>query len=478
MNKRVFHIYRYISGVLLMAGLFGLQAADVIRKAAVAGQFYTANPSALKKEMETYFAGASQLQAPARLLVSPHAGYVFSGPVAGKGFAAIDKNVKKVIIIGPSHHALINGLAVTDATWYETPLGKVKVDQDLRDRLKKSPLVCSARGAEDPEHCIEVQLPFLQMKLTVYIFAHHHRRIDPAQAAELLFPLIDKETLVIASSDLSHYQHQKEARRIDDRSIETILSGDAMGFIDGCGETPVRIVMHLGRKMGLKPVKLSMRGHPLKQLHLMALSRRLSAPPLPGLNPVQSKRKSVLKSHPCLPELKKYLQSGEGEHGTGGERDEATGCRQCSISSEKEQRLLCTLTINGNLRGCIGYIEPIKPLYQAVIDNARSAVLSDPRFSPVRQDELGKINVEVSVLSNPVPLEFKTPDDLLQKLKPGVHGVILQKGPYHSTFLPQVWEQLPDKIMFLEHLSMKGGMARDGWKTSEVRTYTAEHFQE
>jgi AmmeMemoRadiSam system protein A len=123
---------------------------------------------------------------------------------------------------------------------------------------------------------------------------------------------------------------------------------------------------------------------------------------------------------------------------------------------KKNSGCFVTLTINGNLRGCIGYIEPIKPLYQAVIDNARSAALSDPRFSPVRQDELGKINVEVSVLSNPVPLEFKSPDDLLQKLKPGVHGVILQKGPYHSTFLPQVWEQLPDKIMFLEHLSMKG----------------------
>ena len=137
-----------------------------------------------------------------------------------------------------------------------------------------------------------------------------------------------------------------------------------------------------------------------------------------------------------------------------------------------------TLTINGNLRGCIGYIEPVKPLYQAVIDNARNAALSDPRFSPVKQDELGRIAVEVSVLTKPVPLEYSGPDDLLSKLRPGVHGVILQKGPFQSTFLPQVWEQLPDKVMFLEHLALKGGMQRDGWKTSLVKTYQAEHFQE
>jgi AmmeMemoRadiSam system protein B/AmmeMemoRadiSam system protein A len=480
MNKRVFHIYRYISGVLLMAGLFGLQAADVIRKAAVAGQFYTANPSALKKEMETYFAGASQLQAPARLLVSPHAGYVFSGPVAGKGFAAIDKNVKKVIIIGPSHHALINGLAVTDATWYETPLGKVKVDQDLRDRLKKSPLVCSARGAEDPEHCIEVQLPFLQMKLGQFTFLPIITgRIDPAQAAELLFPLIDKETLVIASSDLSHYQHQKEARRIDDRSIETILSGDAMGFIDGCGETPVRIVMHLGRKMGLKPVKLDARTSFETAPSYGSESKVVGYASIAWIESGTIKKEISSEKSSLSPELKKYLLNLARESmvlAVKGMKPPVVDSVPSAL--KKSSGCFVTLTINGNLRGCIGYIEPIKPLYQAVIDNARSAALSDPRFSPVRQDELGKINVEVSVLSNPVPLEFKTPDDLLQKLKPGVHGVILQKGPYHSTFLPQVWEQLPDKIMFLEHLSMKGGMARDGWKTSEVRTYTAEHFQE
>ena len=145
----------------------------------------------------------------------------------------------------------------------------------------------------------------------------------------------------------------------------------------------------------------------------------------------------------------------------------------------KENRgCFVTLTENGALRGCIGYIEPIKPLYQAVMENARNAALSDPRFSPVTPAELAGIRVEVSVLTRPAPLEYDGPQDLLNKLVPHVDGVILQSGPYQSTFLPQVWDQLPEKTAFLEALSLKGGMPRDGWKNANVKRYRAEHFSE
>lgn len=137
-----------------------------------------------------------------------------------------------------------------------------------------------------------------------------------------------------------------------------------------------------------------------------------------------------------------------------------------------------TLTKKGQLRGCIGYIEGIKPLFEAVMDNAKNAALEDPRFPQVTPAELADINVEVSVLTKPAPLAYKDPQDLLAKLVPGEDGIILTKGYHQSTFLPQVWEQLPDKIEFLEHLAMKGGMDADGWKTAEVKRYRAIHFQE
>jgi AmmeMemoRadiSam system protein A len=137
-----------------------------------------------------------------------------------------------------------------------------------------------------------------------------------------------------------------------------------------------------------------------------------------------------------------------------------------------------TLTKGGQLRGCIGYIEPTKPLYRAVIENAGNAALQDPRFPAVTASELPEIKLEVSVLTVPQPLEYKDPDDLLAKLVPGRDGIILEKGWAHSTFLPQVWDQLPDKVDFLQHLSLKGGMTVDGWKTATVKRYFAVHFSE
>jgi len=146
--------------------------------------------------------------------------------------------------------------------------------------------------------------------------------------------------------------------------------------------------------------------------------------------------------------------------------------------TREDRGCFVTLTKRGRLRGCIGFIEGIEPLYEAVIDNAKNASLKDPRFSIVTPGELSEIKIEVSVLTKPEPLIYANPQDLLNQLVPGKDGIILTKGYHQSTFLPQVWEQLPDKVSFLENLSVKGGMPADGWKTAEVKRYRATHFQE
>jgi AmmeMemoRadiSam system protein A len=112
------------------------------------------------------------------------------------------------------------------------------------------------------------------------------------------------------------------------------------------------------------------------------------------------------------------------------------------------------------------------------MDNARNAALSDPRFPAVTSEELSRVRIEISVLTAPQELPYSSPEDLLDKLVPGVDGIILQKGFHQSTFLPQVWDELSDKVSFLQHLSVKGGMAPDGWKTATVKRYRALHFQE
>jgi len=113
-----------------------------------------------------------------------------------------------------------------------------------------------------------------------------------------------------------------------------------------------------------------------------------------------------------------------------------------------------------------------------VIENAKNAAMRDPRFSPVTKEELAAITIEISALTTPLELIYKDSDDLLKKLQPNIDGVILENRSRQSTFLPQVWEQLPDKIQFLEHLAMKAGLSRDEWKSSKFKVYRVEHFEE
>ena len=150
------------------------------------------------------------------------------------------------------------------------------------------------------------------------------------------------------------------------------------------------------------------------------------------------------------------------------------------ISEKLEQRRACfvTLRLDGKLRGCIGNILPEKPLYKTVMHMATSAATRDSRFQPVATDEVDRLHIEISVLSVPQPLEFDSPQDLLEKLRPGVDGVVLKLGPRHSTFLPQVWEHLPDKREFLARLCEKAKLAPTDWRNSELKidTYQVEAF--
>ena len=146
----------------------------------------------------------------------------------------------------------------------------------------------------------------------------------------------------------------------------------------------------------------------------------------------------------------------------------------------EKRGVFVTLTINGALRGCIGHLMPIQPLYLDVIDNAINAAFDDPRFDPLSKNELDAIKIEISVLNLPEKLEYKDAADLLKKLIPLKHGVILKQGFYQATYLPQVWEDLGDKELFLGSLCQKAGLYPDEWKTGhpEIQTYTVDKFEE
>jgi AmmeMemoRadiSam system protein B/AmmeMemoRadiSam system protein A len=475
-----------------MMGFNGSSSAtDTVRQPAVAGEFYPASPEALRRDVERYLTGGKTISVGPRILISPHAGFIFSGPVAGKGYALLGTDCKTVILLGPPHHVAVRGVAASSAAWFATPLGKVAVDRDIVRKLLANPLVYIDDEAHAPEHSIEAQIPFLQVRLgSLKIVPLLVNDVDPQQVADLLFPLIDEHTVVVASSDFSHYHSQKEARTLDDASIKAILDGAIGGPIDACGRMPIRVAMALAKKMGLAPQLIDTRtsfdtypaygsdNRVVGYASIVYVAQRAKEKSVPQA--VQKPAAKPLSEPGALaPETKKFLLKLARASLEASVKGEPLAAPQDIPEATKENRgCFVTLTEGGALRGCIGYIEPIAPLYKAVIDNARNAALSDPRFSSVTPSELASIKVEVSVLTKPAPLDYRDPGDLLAKLAPGVDGIILQQGPYQSTFLPQVWDQLPGKVEFLEHLALKGGMARDGWKTAQVKRYRAEHFSE
>ena len=146
----------------------------------------------------------------------------------------------------------------------------------------------------------------------------------------------------------------------------------------------------------------------------------------------------------------------------------------------EESGTFVTLTIKGNLRGCIGTIIPVRPLIVDVSENAINAAFRDPRFYPLSEKELPLIEIEVSILTVPKPLNYTDVNDLFSKIKPGIHGVIIRNGPFQATFLPQVWEELPDKKAFFSNLCLKAGMRSDCFlnPSLEVYTYKVEAFSE
>ena len=156
--------------------------------------------------------------------------------------------------------------------------------------------------------------------------------------------------------------------------------------------------------------------------------------------------------------------------------------RPQSVSPALQELRGCFVTLHkkGELRGCIGNIEPVKSLACGVEENALHSAFKDPRFPPLTAHEFDEVEIEISVLSVPEPLSFEDGEDLKCQLKPGIHGVIISLGWLGATFLPQVWEQLPDKVTFLEHLCLKAGMRPNAWKKADiqVKVYEAEFFFE
>ncbi|HEX6016912.1 MAG TPA: AmmeMemoRadiSam system protein B [Burkholderiaceae bacterium] len=455
------------------------------RPAAVAGLFYPGEAKALARQVEQLLAGAGAPEdAPApKMLVVPHAGYVYSGAVAARAYARLARwraRVRRVVLLGPVHRVPVRGLAVPSAGAFETPLGSVELDRAAIDGLADLPQVVASDAAHAQEHALEVQLPFLQTVL-------EHFTLVPlavgSVAPEAVAQVIERlwggdETLVVISTDLSHYLPYTQAQAIDRATAERIVRLDPqLDHEQACGATPLAGALLVARAHGLLPRLLDLR----------------NSGDTAGDRSRVVGYCAVALAAPATAAAKDADQSVQREHDAalGGAllaRARNAIADAFSLPSVHEPfhpalkapgATFVTLRLQGALRGCVGTLTALRPLGDDVRLQALCAAFRDSRFQPLARSEFTELAIEVSLLEPALPIAARNEADAHAALRPGVDGVILQWRGAGATFLPQVWEQLPDPRDFLAALKRKAGLAARFWADDlELSRYRVRKFTE
>jgi AmmeMemoRadiSam system protein B/AmmeMemoRadiSam system protein A len=442
--------------------------------------FYSNSPDKLREEVSLFLKTSAGIKVKGKIrgLVSPHAGYVYSGGVAATGYRQIDPSIKTVFLLGSSHRTPLGAPSIPGVKAYQTPLGRVPLAK-LASILRNSPEFVSVADAHLEEHSLEVQLPFLQLTLKDFeIVPILINSSDPKALAETLVPHISDDTLVVASTDLSHYYSYETAVSLDRVCIGAITGSrfSDMPLCEACGKQAVLTLMHIAEIKGWRGVLLDYKNSGDTAGSKNRVVGYASIAFVEGKEKTNT-MKETLPAQDREALLRLARTTIEARLVEGAEVDRP---RQVSPVFNEMRGCFVTLHKQGQLRGCIGTIEPTCSLIECVERNAKNAAFSDPRFPALSEKELKEIDVEISVLSVPEALRFKDGEDLKGQLEPNVHGVILSRGMHRSTFLPQVWKQLPEKEKFLEHLCLKGGMSATAWQEpkTKVEVYTAEVFGE
>jgi AmmeMemoRadiSam system protein B/AmmeMemoRadiSam system protein A len=469
--------------------------AETVRKPVWAGIFYEDNPSGLRDHIDqlTGKAQKTRIHIPEnmrlRAIVMPHAGYVYSGWTAAHAARVLSTDqYSKVILLGPDHRMGFKTAAISNATAYETPLGKINLHKDSAKLLLQADLFQSLPVSQDKEHSLEVILPFLQHALGDFqLVPVMIGQGDVARMSSALESIIEDETLLVVSSDLSHFLSYKDAVVRDQETIDEILNLKPVKLIKtdnrACGKMPLLILADIARRYHWQPLLLhysnsgDTAGDRSRVVGYVTLAffedlSKGSKDNVVGLFTETQGQVLVKLARETIVDKLGVDASGHDSENL--------------LSALKDERfkLHCgtfvTLNINGQLRGCIGNLTSTKTVLEDVKHNALHAAFHDPRFAPLSKDELESIQIEISILTEPQPLVYRDWQDLIGKLRVHVDGVIIRRGHARATFLPQVWEQLPRPEAFLAQLCIKAGLSSQAWKNSELEilTYQVQYFEE
>ena len=427
-----------------------------IRSPAVAGTFYPANPDALDRVVRAALASANVDPAAAKAIVAPHAGYIYSGPIAGASFqsvAHLGQQIKRVVLIGPTHRLYFPGIAVPTATVLATPLGTVPIDAAGVSIALADPEVALLDAAFDNEHALEVELPFIQVLFP-------HAAVVPLIVGEASPQAVERvlaslwggpETLIVVSSDLSHYYGYEAARTLDlatSQAIEVI----APAKVDAnraCGHRALAALLHHAGERDLRATTRDLRNSG----DTSGSRDRVVGYGAYTFEDARAARLTRAQRATLLEAADAALRSLASQNGAP-EVDMA----RVPAPLRALRNTFVTITIGGELRGCVGTLEPSAPLIADVVTNTRKAATRDRRFDPMTPEEIAAASISISILSHLRPIPFVGEADLLEQLRPSVDGLAIRDGEQRALFLPKVWDDLPSARDFLAHLKQKAGL--------------------
>ncbi len=472
----------------------GEMRMEEIREPAVAGAFYPNRPEILSRDVKGYLENAKKEKIDGGIiaLVSPHAGYMYSGQVAAYAYKLIqEKTFDTVVAVAPSHQMPFKGASLYDRGGYRTPLGIVPIDAELSKKLmEKRKEIRFLPEAHSQEHSLEVQIPFLQMTLRTFklvpIVMEPYWSWETCQhlASAIAETVKGKNVLLIASSDLSHFHPYEKAveldrivlNRIDQFDPEGLSKDLQSGRCEACGGGPIISIMLAAKALGANKGKVlkylnsgdvtgdrsRVVGYGAGVFYKTGGTEKMKGEKKVGIDLGLNEEDKKTLHHIAKTVIENLAK---GKH-----------VPEFKVEAPmlKENRgAFVTIQKRGQLRGCIGYIEAHGPLYKTIEEMAGAAAFRDPRFSPVTERELPDLEVEISVLT---PLKRITDVD---EIEVGKHGIYMKQGWYSGLLLPQVATEYGwDRKTFLEHTCQKAGLPTTAWKdkSTEIYIFSADIF--
>lgn len=439
-----------------------------VRPPQVAGMFYPADPAALRNTIAAVMAEAPSSAGRPKAIIAPHAGYVYSAAIAAHAYGAIRARaaeIRRVVLLGPAHRLAFRGIAAPAVDALRTPLGDVPVDKTALAGCLGLPEVTVLEAAFDQEHGLEVHLPFLQCLLERFAVVPFVVGAASVAAVERLLATLwgGPETLIVISSDLSHFLSYDAARACDRETcaaIETL----ALERLDGsraCGFLPVSGLLARARTLDLRLTTLDYRnsgdtaggrdrvvGYGAFAAEY-AHAARLAPEERAELHRIarEAIRLGAVDGRPWTPEL-----------------------AGLPPALRAHRAAFVTLKLDGQLRGCVGSLVPLRPLAVDVACRAFEAAFCDPRFAPVTAAEVARLTIGISVLSHWRPLAAATEVELAARLRPDLDGLMMAQtvaqGEHRAVFLPSVWAEIRDPLLFIRHLKVKAGLPAEHWSPS------------